>query len=73
MLEYRHMQTCILFADRVMMMLHNMELLENSTIYVRENENSKEILALLWKQFLLHRLSKRVFTPGISRPHFAPE
>ena len=47
MLEYRHMQTCILFADRVMMMLHNMELLENSTIYVRENENSTEIIALL--------------------------
>ena len=47
MLEYRHMQTYILFADRVMMMFQNMEPLENSTIHVRENENSKEILALL--------------------------
>lgn len=47
MLEYRHMQTYILFADRVIMMLHNMEPLENLTIHLRENENSKEILALL--------------------------
>ena len=47
MLEYRHMQTYILFADRVMMISPSLEHLENLTIRVRENESSKEILALL--------------------------